>query len=373
MIRIVVDENIPFIEGILEPYASVEYLSPNEITNKKIREADCLIIRTRTTCNKELLEGTNVRFIASATIGFEHIDTAYCLRKGIRWASAPGCNASAVNQYIAAALASYSIEKNFPLQGKKIGIIGVGKVGTLVAGTAALMGLEPILNDPPRARVEKGLEFSGLDTLLSESDIITLHVPLTSDGPDKTLHMAGRAFFDKLERQVLLINTARGPVANTGALYRAMQSGVVKDVILDVWEGEPFIDRELLQRAFIGTPHIAGYSVEGKAAGTAVAVNEVSRFFGLGLDDWYPANLPCPPGSAITFKDSPNAGEAIKRSILKTYDILADSSRLKGHPEDFEDLRNRYPVRREFTYYTISSAKLESEARIRLKLLGFRL
>ncbi len=373
MIKIVADENIPFLRGVFEDLADISFLPAGSIINKEIKNADCLIIRTRTKCNRELLEGTRVKFIATTTIGYEHVDTEYCRENGIQWTNAPGCNANSVNQYVAAALSLYSKEKEYHLRGKKIGIIGVGHVGKLVVETSRQLGMVPLLNDPPRERAEGKGAFIDLDLLLSESDIITLHVPLTMKGEDKTFHLADEDFFSKARPSTLFINTARGPVMDTGAITEAIDKGTIEGAMIDVWENEPLLPGSLLKKTFIGTPHIAGYSVDGKARGTALAVRSVGRFFGLGLEKWYPSALPGKKEKKILLEKDGHTDELIRNAILSTYKIEEDSYRLKSSPEEFEQQRNNYPVRREFGYYQIKTEHLDHQLKKRLSALGFRI
>lgn len=371
MIKIIADERIPFLKGVLEPFAGIDYLPASEIKSSTIKDCDCLIIRTRTKCNGNLLKGSGVKFIATATIGYEHIDTAYCHQAGIEWANAPGCNAGSVNQYLAAALAFYSIQKGWLLKGKRIGIIGVGHVGSQVARTAQYMGMVPLLNDPPREESEGKGSFVDINLLLAESDIISLHAPLTFTGKHKTLHLAGKEFFSKLTKPMLFINTARGPVCDTSALLAAIDEGIVNDAILDVWENEPDLSLGLLEKSYIGTPHIAGYSVDGKANGTAMAVRAVSRHFNLGLDDWYPGKLPSPDTDLIDVHGEHSPEALLKQSILQTYNIADDSRRLKQSPTDFEYFRDHYPVRREFNYYKVNYTSSGTRLENQLSGLGF--
>ena len=201
MITIVVDDHIPFLKGILEPYAKIIYASGGHIDHKLASQADGLIIRTRTKCDADLLDGTPVKFITTATIGFDHIDMDYCLEKEIEWHHAPGCNASSVGQYMASVLVMLALKHGFILQGKKIGIIGVGHVGSKVGELARTLGMIPLLNDPPRERNENHGSFISLEEIQEMADIITFHVPLTHDGPDKTYHMADESFFEKLRKK----------------------------------------------------------------------------------------------------------------------------------------------------------------------------
>jgi erythronate-4-phosphate dehydrogenase len=278
LVKIVVDKKIPFINGILEQHADVVYLEGREISRSDLLNVDALIVRTRTKCNKELLEGTSVRFIASATIGLDHIDTAFCEAKKIFWTNAAGCNSSSVQQYIAGALVYLSEKLNLTLAEKIIGVVGVGNVGSKVARLCQTIGMKVLLNDPPRERKESSDGFVALDTIVEKSDIITLHVPLNRDGIDKTFHMGDERFLSRLKKGQILINSSRGEVLETGALKSILRQGKLAACLLDVWEHEPEIDRELLDLVDIGTPHIAGYSADGKANGTSMSVQALSRF-----------------------------------------------------------------------------------------------
>ncbi len=355
MPSLIIDDHIPFIKDILEPYARVVYAKGGVITNELARQADGLIIRTRTTCNAHLLHGTNVKFIATATIGYDHIDTGFCDQNGISWNHAPGCNASSVSQYIASVLARLSTSHNFSMHGKRIGIIGVGHVGTRVSHLAKILGMIPLLNDPPRARTEGPGGFVTLEEILETADMITFHVPLNYGGPDRTYHLANMDFFQKLKKKPFIINTSRGAVVDTGSVKAAIRQGMISGYIADVWENEPLIDIELLEMTEIATPHIAGYSVEGKANGTTACVRAASRYFGFGLDDWYPSFLPPPANPIIqpaTEGKSPE--QLVLNAILSAYDVMKDDIAFRKSPEKFEDLRNNYPVRREIEAFTIN-------------------
>lgn len=374
MLTLLVDEHIPFIKGVLEPYANIIYVAGGRIEREQALKADGLIIRTRTHCGKELLDGTPVKFIATATIGYDHIDTAYCDKHNIRWHHAPGCNANSVRQYMASALAFLSLRRNLCLRGKKIGIIGVGHVGGKVAKLAETLGMIPLLNDPPRQRNENISGFVSLETICEQSDIITFHVPLNKGGPDNTLHLADDEFFSRTARNPWIINTSRGAVVATNAVKTALKNGIIKGFTGDVWENEPVPDPELLSLAAIATPHIAGYSAEGKANGTASCVRAASRFFGFGLDDWYPESLPAPEKPVLEINpEGKSAEDVIAQAILEAYDIRKDDAALRLDPSNFEGLRNHYPVRREFEAFTLFLPPLYPETKTALEQLGFHL
>lgn len=354
-INIIADGNIPFLKGVFEEYADIKYLNYQDITKNTIKDADALIIRTRTKCDELLLEKTNVKLIATATIGHDHIDKNYCKLKGIKWINAPGCNSNSVLQYVLSALFYLVGKKNYNLQDKTIGIIGVGNVGTKVLKAAEILGFKVLLNDPPRERKETVKQFVRLDKITTESDIITFHVPLNYSGIDKTFHLANESFFKSLKKRPILINTSRGEVIPTESLKFALENKLISHLVLDVWENEPNIDLSLMNMCSIATPHIAGYSVEGKANGTAVCVNAINDFFKLGLvKNWYPTNLPLLDNNEIFIDGSNKSEQKILSSIfLKAYNIIEDDKRLRISPSKFEEQRANYPVRHEYGYFNL--------------------
>jgi erythronate-4-phosphate dehydrogenase len=372
MIKIIADDKIPFLKGVLEPYAQVKYLPGRNISQDEIRNADALLIRTRTRCTQELLKGTGVKFIGTATIGFDHIDTGYCESNNIKWVNAPGCNSSSVQQYIAAALLKISRDFRFSLKDKTIGIIGAGNVGTKVEKLCNLLGMKVLVNDPPRSRNEGDEKFTELNDLFKESDIITLHVPLSFVGEDKTFHMINEKSLRKMKKGTWLINTSRGEVAETLSLKKARKSGRLSGIVTDVWENEPAIDAELMQLSFLTTPHIAGYSTDGKANGTSMVVKELAGFFSLPLNNWYPETVPPPAYPEINLNGKGKDIEDIVRvAVEHTYNISEDDLKLRFSPSDFEKLRGDYPLRREFPAYTVNLEGSSVKTRKILESLGF--
>ena len=372
--KIVIDNKIPYIRGAFEPFAEVVYLPGNQITPEVVKDTDALITRTRTKCNRELLEGSKVKFIATATIGYDHINTEYCKQAGIEWTNAPGCNAESVNQYIASALFSWSMKKRTDLADKTIGIVGVGHVGNKVAQLCETVGMTVLLNDPPRERVEDPENFVSLKRIQEEADIITFHVPLNMTGKDATFHMADEPFLQNLKKKPLLINSCRGEVFDSEALYNAYEAGDISGFILDCWENEPDIDLELLNISEYGTPHIAGYSKDGKANGTKMSVQAVSRFFNLGIDNWKPENVEEPKNPLIKIDGEQRRDYSIlAEAILSTYQIENDDEALKDTPHHFEQLRGDYPVRREFAAHTIEAKNVERKTLEILQKLRFNI
>jgi erythronate-4-phosphate dehydrogenase len=373
--KIIADNKIPFLKGVLEPFAEVEYLSPDKIVKDKLIDADALIVRTRTKCNASLLEGTKVKFIATATIGYDHIDADYCASRDIKWINAPGCNSSSVKQYITAALLKIAEKKNYNLKGMTLGIVGVGNVGSKVETAARLLGMNVLLNDPPRARAEGDTGFRTLDEIAALSDIITFHVPLNKEGIDKTRHLADESFFAKVKKGAVLFNSSRGPVVETNALKNAIEEGIISGCVLDVWENEPNIDLELLKMVDIATPHIAGYSSDGKANGTGICVNAINEFFNLGMEkNWYPSEIPNPFNPVELKIECRKLSDQniLLNAVSAAYNIMDDDAELKKHPEEFEQQRNYYKVRREFHAYTLTLMRSRPEIANALAHLGFK-
>lgn len=335
--KVIVDNKIPYIAGEIEKIADkVVYLPGDAFTKEEVKEADALVVRTRTHCNRELLEGSQVKFIVTATIGFDHIDTEYCHEAGIAWTNCPGCNAGSVEQYIHSVLLLLKREKGLKLEEATLGIVGVGHVGSRVKRMAESLGMKVLLNDPPRAdKGEKG--FVDLRTITSESDIITFHTPLIKEGIYRTYHLVDKDFLFSLKRNPVIINSSRGEVVDTASLLIALSAGKVKDAVIDTWEYEPVISRELMEVAFLATPHIAGYSADGKANATRMSLEALARFFGVEADFCV---MP-PEYSGIQFSD--DAEEA----YLQAYNPTRDSEWLKKCPEKFEWFRGSYPLRRE--------------------------
>ena len=372
--KIIIDDKIPYIKGALEPFAEVLYLPGNKTTPEIVKDADAIITRTRTTCNEKLLTGSKVKFIATATIGYDHIDTSYCDQAGISWTNAPGCNSKSVEQYIASALMALAEKKNFSLKEKTIGIVGVGNVGSKVARLCEIFGMKVLLNDPPRARTEGGKGFVELEEILEKADIITLHVPLNLDGVDKTYHLADDSFFSAAIQHPIIINSCRGEVTDTQSFKSALKSGQISGAVIDCWENEPELDRELLDFVDLGTPHIAGYSKDGKANGTNMSIRALSKFFGLGINNWKCSGVELPESTEIFIDGTgKTTQQVLAEAIFATYDIREDDKRLKASVETFEKQRGDYHVRREFPTFSIFCKINNIKAINKLKQLGFKL
>ncbi|MCE1199496.1 MAG: 4-phosphoerythronate dehydrogenase PdxB [Marinilabiliales bacterium] len=372
--KIIIDDKIPYIQGALEPFAEVVYLPGSKTTAGQVKDADAIITRTRTICNEELLAGSRVKIIASATIGYDHIDTDYCDRAGIAWTNAPGCNSGSVEQYIASALVVMAERKGLRFSESTIGIVGVGNVGTKVARIAQALGMRVLLNDPPRARKEGSHAFVELERILEEADILTLHVPLNMEGEDSTFHLADEAFFSRLGRKPIFVNSCRGEVVDTDALKAAILQGKLRGTVVDCWEHEPEIDLELLSLADLATPHIAGYSRDGKAKGTEMSVRAVGRHLGLQTTQWKAKQVEKAATDEIFLDGSgKDTQQILTEAILATYDIREDDKRLRDSPKTFEKQRGDYPVRREFPYYKLYARVDKIKTIEKLKKIGFQL
>ena len=338
--KIVIDDKIPYIKETISKLTNrAVYIPGNMIGNDDIRDADALIIRTRTHCDAQLLKGSNVKFVATATIGYDHIDTNFMEQAGIKWINCPGCNASSVAQYIDAVLTLIKTEKHIDIQKQTIGIVGCGHVGKKVVEVARRKGMNILICDPPRSDAEGEKGFVSMEQIAKEADIITFHVPLTKEGRYPTYHLANETLFDSLSKKPIIINSSRGAVVDNEALLYAINYNKVKDAVIDTWENEPNINKELLKRVWIGTPHIAGYSADGKTNADNMVISALCEFFSL------------PKQPAICPPEIPNADLCPKNEDERTlffYNPIPESNKLKLEPEKFEWFRNNYPLRREY-------------------------
>lgn len=367
--RIIADNTIPYLKGIAEPVAEVIYVDAKAFTPEQVRDADVLIVRSIDKCTPALLAGSRVKLITTATIGFDHIDTHYCAQNGIRWTNAPGCNAASVAQYVLASLVTLSLRTGSPLVGKTIGIVGVGHVGRLVENHCQAMGMRVLRNDPPRAAAEGAEGFVSLEQLAEEADVITLHVPFTKEGDYPTYHLADARFLQRLAKQPWLFNSCRGAVHDTEALLAAKRSGKVSELVLDCWENEPIINRELLAMTTLATPHIAGFSADGKANGTRACLQAIERYFGVHFARLPQVQPPTPQDPLIDLNQW--TSHRIEQAILHTFSPERVDRTLRAGPEGFEWQRNHYAHPREFSAYQVLHATPD-EAHC-LRQLGFQL
>jgi len=333
--KIVADENIPLLKGVLEPFSEVVYAAGKNINASLVRNADVLLIRTRTKCDKELLANSAIKFIATATIGTDHIDLDFCAQNNIAVVSASGCNAPAVAQYVITALLALSERKKKDLRNCTLGIIGVGNVGSLVYKSAQTLGIRVLLNDPPRAARENNSEFISLEKLLNQSDIVTLHVPLTKE----TESIVNHSFLEKMKQSAWLINTSRGEVINETALLQ--QRAKLDALILDVWRNEPQINQALLAATDIATPHIAGYSIQGKCKATTMIVQAFAEFFNIESIKNFVAQTEVKK----RIIDLSGDFNTLQEAVFKAYSIFEDDELLRQQPQNFEQIRNQYNLR----------------------------
>lgn len=350
--KIVIDAHIPYLSGMLDAYADVVYVPAEKIDNAAIKDAEVLIIRTPTKCTPALLKGSSCKFIMTASIGTDHIDTDYCIENGIMWRNSPGCNAYSVAQYVLASLLIYCDKKSILPSSLTVGVVGVGNVGKAVCDYLSKAGFNLLLNDPPRAEREGSEDFVSLSEIAERCDVITLHTPLIKNGNHPTKHLANSHFFNSLKREPLFINSARGGVTDDKALLQAKLDGKISDFVIDTWENEPNgIYTPLLDEAFIATSHIAGYSDDGKFNGSRTSVEEVAKYLGVEIE--FTPNRAEPKNSVINLQGSKNP---LLDAVLATYNPMADFENLKQNPANFEKLRVEYPFRREFGAYRIENA-----------------
>ncbi|MDO4461134.1 MAG: 4-phosphoerythronate dehydrogenase [Bacteroidia bacterium] len=352
--KFIVDDKIPYIKGVLEPFAEVSYLAGASISSADVHDADALVIRTRTKCNEALLDGSSVKAIFTATIGFDHIDTSYCEERGILWKSAPGCNSSSVQQYIASVLAALHQDKKIDIQNTTIAIVGVGNVGSKVANWCEKLGMNVLLVDPFK-KVNAPSNYVDLEVALPQADIVTFHTPLTRAGEYATYHLLDSDTIKLLKRGAIIINTSRGEVCATDALLQGLDSGIISDVVVDVWESEPIVNRDLLDKAYIATPHVAGYSYDSKRNGTEMSVRNLDDFFSLGIKESVSGVLPEPNDALLLISDDMGRIDAACKMFLHTYDVRKESAYFKMHSDEFEHYRGNYPLRREIWAYSIYS------------------
>lgn len=357
--KIICTTSIPFAQEAFSPLGELQVLDPHQITPATLTDADILITRSTLKINAALLEGSKIKFVGTCTIGHDHVDTGYLEKSGITWTAAPGCNANSVAEYLTAALLCLAKRHGLQLRDKIIGIIGVGNVGSLVLKKAKALGMHALLNDPPLYEQTGDSAYRPLDEVLTKSDIVTLHVPLTKTGAYPTFHLAGHDFFGRIKPGCIFFNSARGTVLDSEAFLKARAAGIVAHAVIDCWEGEPAFRLDVMAAADLATPHIAGYSFEGRVMGTVHVYRKLCKFLGiepkLSLDSLLP-----PPLVPEIYLDVSGLldEEALANIVSKIYDVSVDDGRLREiasadsgtRGRNFELLRKNYPVRREFRY-----------------------
>lgn len=352
--KIIVDENVPYGREAFGLLGTVETAHGRKISRDMLMDADALVVRSITKVNGELLEGTPVKFVGTCTIGEDHVDKAWLAANGVAFSSAPGCNANSVGDYITAALFEMARAMDHPLRGMRLGIVGVGNVGSKVWKKASALGMECVLCDPPRFEREQNPVFRPLEELY-DCDFITFHVPMEKTGPHPTWHLADEAFLKNMKEGAVLFNSSRGAVVDNQALKAALLSWHLSGALLDVWEGEPRVDTELLALVDIATPHIAGYSFDGKVNGTRQVYEALCASLGRRAE-WDPSPLlPAPEVAELTVV--PRDPAALEGAVSAVYPIMRDDSRMRPmialdnddeRAAYFDRLRKEYPRRREF-------------------------
>ena len=380
--QFVVDEEIPLGREAFSHLGSVTLLPGRAMTREALREAHALIVRSVTKVEATLLADTTVQFVGTATTGVEHIDREYLAARDIGFAAAPGCNANAVAEYVLTALLVTAHAKGLVLDGKTLGIIGVGRIGSLVAAKAPALGLQTLLHDPPLARATGDRRYRPLSEIF-RADFVTLHVPLTLDGPDATFHLIGTDELAHMAPSSILINTARGEVVDNAVLLEALTAGTVGGAVMDVWEREPSINWDLLNHVTLGTPHVAGYSSDAKINGTVMMYHACCRFWGIEPVWTPPPDLPATlapgPSPHVAFDATGKDFQTLAHEIATTLcdlpgdhawmrDVLAVPEPLR--PRAFDQLRKDYPHRREFAVSPISIKGGDRNLFARLQALG---
>ncbi|PHM72650.1 4-phosphoerythronate dehydrogenase PdxB [Xenorhabdus sp. KJ12.1] len=366
--KILVDENMPYAEQLFKQLGEVQVIPGRPVPEGVLEHADAFMVRSVTKVNESLLKGSAVKFVGTATAGMDHVDQPWLEQAGIGFSAAPGCNAIAVVEYVFSALMILAEQDQFQLKDKTVGIVGVGNVGGRLAARLAALGVKTLLCDPPRAdRGDEG-EFWPLEKLVKEADILTFHTPLNTSGPYQTYHLADAELLSALPDNRILINASRGEVVDNQALLSALQNGKKLRVVLDVWEPEPNLSLPLLERVDIGTPHIAGYTLEGKARGTTQVFEAYCEFLGKPQKTALSDLLPESDFSHITVRGEVTQS-ILKRLMHLVYDVRRDDAPLRqvaGQNGAFDQLRKNYPERREWSSLTVhcdseSSAQLLSQ------------
>ncbi|WP_314421661.1 4-phosphoerythronate dehydrogenase PdxB [Pseudescherichia vulneris] len=369
--KILVDENMPYARELFSRLGEVKPVPGRPIPEDELADAQALMVRSVTKVNASLLSGTAVKFVGTATAGTDHVDQAWLGEAGIGFSAAPGCNAIAVVEYVFSALLMLAERDGFALKDRTVGIVGVGNVGSRLQARLEAWGVRTLLCDPPRADRGDAGDFRPLEALVREADILTFHTPLFKEGPYKTLHLVDDALISALKPGAILINACRGRVVDNAALLTRLEAGQDLSVVLDVWEPEPDLNVELLKRVDIGTPHIAGYTLEGKARGTTQVFEAFSAFIGHRQQVALDTLLPAPEFGRITLH-GPLDQPTLKRLAHLVYDVRRDDAPLRkvaGIPGEFDKLRKNYLERREWSSLYIQCD--DAEAASLLHKLGF--
>lgn len=381
--RIVADENIPLLESFFGDIGEIQPVSGRTMSAADVQNADILLVRSVTRVNQALLEGSRVRFVGTCTIGTDHVDQEWLESRGIAFSAAPGCNANSVVEYVLSVISLHAEKRGVGDWTKlSIGIVGAGNVGGELAHKLDRLGFDVLLCDPPRAEREgdEGEKFVGLDEAMA-CDVVTLHTPLIREGEHATLHMLGKERLSSLTENQLLINTSRGEVIETSALLARLEAPNAPTVVLDVWEHEPRVHAELVERVWLATPHIAGYTLEGKVQGSEIVYQALSRYLGLPARKKAGQFLPEPALNKLSFTSAAEEKASTKVALRSCYDPRQDDARMRlamalpteDRVHAFDRLRRDYPVRREFSSLKIQLKGTSKSMQDTFRALGFKL
>ncbi len=374
--NLIIDENIVFAKEAFSSLGNMQLVDGRKLTNTYVKDADILVVRSITNVNADLLKESRIKFVGTATIGTDHIDLDYLGNQNITFADAKGCNADSVAEYVFTALLKIASEKNISLNGKTLGVVGVGNIGSRVVKLAEVLGLKVLKNDPPIERKGSGQNYVSLDEVLN-SDIITLHVPMSLDGIDKTFHLLNQDNLKRIKKGTIIINTSRGAVIDNASLLTEYFKKEF-ELVLDVWEDEPSINTELLKKTKIATPHIAGYSFEGKVNGTNMIFNALCKFLET-KPTWQP-DLPMIKKKEIKFEEGKTNEEKLYKLFSSIYDLEKDDELMREilnyqsneQPGYFDKMRKHYPVRREFSNFIVFLSENESHLKPILESFRFK-
>lgn len=369
--KILVDENMPYARELFSRLGEVKAVPGRPIPTEALTDADALMVRSVTKVNEALLGDKAIKFVGTATAGTDHVDQVWLEQAGIGFSAAPGCNAIAVVEYVFSALLMLAERDGFALADRTVGIVGVGNVGGRLQKRLEALGIKTLLCDPPRADNGEEGDFRSLDELVAQADVLTFHTPLYKDGPYKSLHLADEALIASLKPGAILINACRGPVVDNAALLKCLNAGQQLSVVLDVWEPEPDLNLALLDKVDLGTSHIAGYTLEGKARGTTQVFEAYSQFIGQPQEVALSSLLPAPEFGRISLH-GPLDQPTLKRLVHLVYDVRRDDAPLRkvaGIPGEFDKLRKNYLERREWSSLTVECD--DADAAALLQKLGF--
>ncbi len=369
--KILVDENMPYARELFSRLGEVKAVPGRPIPTEALTDADALMVRSVTKVNEALLGDKAIKFVGTATAGTDHVDQAWLEQAGIGFSAAPGCNAIAVVEYVFSALLMLAERDGFALADRTVGIVGVGNVGGRLQKRLEALGIKTLLCDPPRADNGEEGDFRSLDELVAQADVLTFHTPLYKDGPYKSLHLADEALIASLKPGAILINACRGPVVDNAALLKCLNAGQQLSVVLDVWEPEPDLNLALLDKVDLGTSHIAGYTLEGKARGTTQVFEAYSQFIGQPQEVALSSLLPAPEFGRISLH-GPLDQPTLKRLVHLVYDVRRDDAPLRkvaGIPGEFDKLRKNYLERREWSSLNVECD--DADAAALLQKLGF--